>query len=198
MMQPINYEFDVLVKTVIIGEAGVGKSSFCKKLTTGEFSELYSSTIGVDFFIKYIFMNEKIFKLQLWDTAGQEQFGNIVTSYFRNAKLVILMYDLNDLNSLTKIKKWYDKIDYYCNEDIKILGIGNKSDLKINANLTLVEKFFDEMNIPFINISVKNDSTFNEFENILHTIIYGIKPNFQEFDVIKLHQNKNKKKLKCC
>ena len=196
MMQPIDYDFDVLVKTVIIGEAGVGKSSFCKKLTTGEFSELYSSTIGVDFFIKYSLINGKVFKLQLWDTAGQEKFSNIVTSYFRNAKLIILMYDLNDPNSLTKIKKWYNKIDYYCKEDVKILGIGNKTDLEINANLELIENFFNEMIIPFINISVKNDGDFNDFENILHTIIYGIKPNYQEFDVIDL--NINKKKLKCC
>lgn len=197
MMKPIDYEYDVLVKTVIIGEAGVGKTSFCTKLTCGDFSELYSSTIGVDFFIKYSLINGKIFKLQLWDTAGQEKFTNIITSYFRNAKLIILMYDLNDINSLTKIKKWYNKIDYYCEEDINILGIGNKCDLKINADVVTINEFFNNNNIPFINISVKKDETFSNFENILHTIIYGIKSNYKDFEIIELKKN-NKNKLKCC
>jgi Ras-related protein Rab-1A len=177
MMEPINNEYDVLVKTVIIGEAGVGKTSFCTKLTSGEFSTIYTSTIGVDFFIKYSLINNKVFKLQLWDTAGQEKF--------------------NSISSLGKIKKWYNKINYYCNEDIKILGIGNKCDLPINADLLEIENFFNEKNIPFMNISVKNEKTFIEFENILHTIIYGIKPNYQDFEIIELEKN-NKNKYNCC
>ncbi len=197
MMEPINCEYNVLVKTVMIGEAGVGKTSFCRKLTTGEFSELYSSTIGVDFFIKYIFADSKIFKLQIWDTAGQEKFTSIVTSYFRNAKLVILMYDLNDENSLKKIKKWYDKIDYYCNEDVKVLGIGNKSDLIMNVDLIEIEKFFNERNIPFLNISVKDDNDFTIFESTLYSIVYGFKPNYQHFEIVELEKN-NKNKLNCC
>lgn len=195
-MEPINYDYDVLVKTVIIGDAGVGKTSFCKKLLTGEFSNIYSSTIGVDFFIRYSLINDKIFKLQIWDTAGQEKFSNIITSYFRNAKFVILMFDLNDSRSYEKLLKWYDKIKMFCNYDVKILSIGNKSDLKILANMEKINEFLETNNIPYIDMSVKKDKDFKEFDKTIHDIICEIKPNYQQFNIIEL--NNKKKKGNCC
>lgn len=197
MMEPIDYEYDVLVKTVIIGDAGVGKTSFCRKLTTGEFSDLYSSTIGVDFFIKYSLINEKIFKLQIWDTAGQEKFNSIITNYFRNAKFVILMFDKNDAESYSKIMKWYNMINRSCLEQVKILAIGNKTDLELKADMVKINDFLNEMNIPYIDMSVKKDKTFNDFEKNIHDMICDIKPNYTNFNIIELNNNK-KNKLKCC
>jgi len=197
MIEPIDYEYDVLVKTVIIGDAGVGKTSFCRKLTTGEFYDLYSSTIGVDFFIKYSLINEKIFKLQFWDTAGQEKFNSIITNYFRNAKFVILMFDKNDAESYSKIMKWYNMINRYCLEQVKILAIGNKTDLELKADMVKINDFLNEMNIPYIDMSVKKDKTFNDFEKNIHDMICDIKPNYTNFNIIELNNNK-KNKLKCC
>ena len=197
MMEPLTHEYDVLVKTVIVGDGGVGKTSFCKKLTTGEFSDLYSSTIGVDFFIKYSLINDKIFKLQIWDTAGQERFNSIITSYFKNAKFVILIFDKNDSESYEKIIKWHKMINNHCLEKVKILAIGNKTDLELKADMIKINDFFNEMNIPYIDMSVKKDRSFNDFEKNIHNMICDIKPNYTNFNIIELKNNKNNK-LKCC
>lgn len=189
-------EYDVLVKTIMIGDAGVGKTAFCKKLANSEFSDIYNSTIGVDFFIKYLEINNKVFKLQLWDTAGQERFESIVNSYFKNAKFVILMLDLNGYDNNIKIVKWYNKIIKYCLDGVKILVVGNKTDLKNNTDMEFINNFLSEHNLPYLEMSVKTCKNFNSFENAILDIMYDIPSNYYKFDIIELKSPK--RKLGCC
>jgi Ras-related protein Rab-1A len=193
MMSPFNYDYHVLVKTLLIGDAGVGKTAFCTKLCDGKFLDTYTSTLGVDFFVKYMDLNNKIFKIQIWDTAGQERFQSIITSYFKNAKLAIIMLDLNREYNKIKLEYWIDKIQRYCPENVKIIVIGNKKDLKCNTNLNEINDICKLNNIDFIKISVKKDNTFEEFQELIYKLIYDLPPNYKEF-----YMEEQKVKQGCC
>jgi|APSaa5957512535_1039671.scaffolds.fasta_scaffold27334_4 Ras-related protein Rab-1A len=199
-MFPTSMDYDVLVKTLLIGDAGVGKSTFCTKLTTDDYVYSYSSTIGVDFFIKYIDIFNKVFKLQIWDTAGQEKFQSIVSSYYRNSSLVIIMIDVNKPECINNLSKWLDKVNMYCTSDVKKIIIGNKADLEIKIDLTKLNNILKHTKIPYMQISVKDDKNFNELIQLIHNKICDLPLNYYEFETIELGQEQpNKKKLfGCC
>ena len=198
-MSVINNDYDVLVKVLLLGDAGVGKTTFCNKLNTGDFTFNYNSTIGVDFFSKFIDIGSKTFKLQIWDTAGQERFKSLVTSYFRNTSLALIMIDVNDINSIKSLNKWLGDVDNYCKEDVKIIIVGNKTDLPNIINKVELDNIISVRNIPYVEISVKEDSDFNALMEIIHNKVYDLPMNYFEFQTIDLNDEIPKKyQKKCC
>ena len=185
-MNPVNNQYDILVKTLLIGDAGVGKTTFCNKLVNDEFIFDYYSTIGVDFFIKYMKINNKIFKLQIWDTAGQERFKSIINSYFRNSNLVIIMLDLNKEHCVSSLQKWLAHVNDSCNNDIKIIVIGNKKDLVRKVTKYELEDILIPKGISYIEISVKEDTNFRKLMEIIYNKIHNIPMNYLEFETINL------------
>jgi Ras-related protein Rab-8A len=87
---------DVIVKIVIIGDSGVGKTNVLLRFCDGDFKISYAATIGVDFKIKVINIEGCKIKLQIWDTAGQERYKNINQTYYKGAIGVILIYSITD------------------------------------------------------------------------------------------------------
>jgi small GTP-binding protein len=198
-MNSIDKNYDLLVKTILIGETGVGKSTFCHRFINNNFILNHESTIGVDFFIKLLEINGKKYKLQIWDTAGQEKFRSIITSYFRNVNLAIIMIDINDENCLTHFKKWNTMIDHYCQSDnLKKIILGNKIDLGIKCNINDIYEIIGE--IPFLQISVKNNTNINQVSNSIYNLIENFTSNYDIFDVIDLEDDiKSSKRFnKCC
>ena len=118
-------------KVVFIGNPTAGKTSLLNRLVNDKFMPNYDSTIGVDFFTKTIFFNETIFKLQLWDSAGQEKYRSLIPSYIRGASIIFLIYDLNHHESFDAINNWLGFVNQYTNkEQVKIILVGNKKDLE--------------------------------------------------------------------
>jgi len=185
-MNSIDKNYDLLVKTILIGETGVGKSTFCNRFIYNNLILNYESTIGVDFFIKILDINGKKYKLQIWDTAGQEKFRSIITSYFRNANLAIIMIDLNDKNCLEHFNKWNSIVDHYCsNKKLKKIVIGNKIDLDIKCNIKdIIEKIG---NIPFLQISVKDNININQVSQSIYNLIDNFSSYYHSFDTINLN-----------
>jgi len=132
-------EYDYLLKVVMVGDSGVGKSSLLKRFASREFTGDYISTIGVDFEIKTLEIDGKTVKLQIWDTAGQERFQNITTSYYRGAHCIILVYDITQLETFQHVHKWHRQINEHSNANVQILLIGNKSDLTENRQVPYEE-----------------------------------------------------------
>jgi len=122
-------DYDYLLKIVMIGDSGVGKSCLLKRFSTKEFSDNYISTIGVDFEIQTLDINGKIVKLQIWDTAGQERFHNITTSYYRGAHCIMLVYDVTNSDSFRNLNRWMGQIKNFASKDTQFLIVGNKADL---------------------------------------------------------------------
>uniref|UniRef100_A0A671UW51 RAS and EF-hand domain containing n=1 Tax=Sparus aurata TaxID=8175 RepID=A0A671UW51_SPAAU len=117
-------------RIVLAGDANVGKSSFLLRLCKNEFTLNSSSTLGVDFHMKTLIVDGEPVLLQLWDTAGQERFRSIAKSYFRRADGVLLLYDVTCEQSFLNVREWVDVIEDVSQEDIPIMLVGNKCDLR--------------------------------------------------------------------
>lgn len=106
----VNKQQDFLAKVIIIGDSGVGKTNLLTKYCEGVFKETYVATIGVDFKLKTVEIDNCKVKLQIWDTAGQERFRNITQTYFKGAAGIILAYAINSKQSFRNIATWIKQV----------------------------------------------------------------------------------------
>uniref|UniRef100_A0A3P9B8I6 RAS and EF-hand domain containing n=1 Tax=Maylandia zebra TaxID=106582 RepID=A0A3P9B8I6_9CICH len=157
-------------RIVLAGDAAVGKSSFLLRLCKNEFKMNSSATLGVDFQMKTLIVDGEPVLLQLWDTAGQERFRSIAKSYFRRADGVLLLYDVTCEKSFLNIREWVDMIEDVSHEDIPIMLVGNKSDLRQDGigcvPASYGEKLAMTYNTLFCETSAKDGS--NILEAVLH------------------------------
>ena len=110
-------------KVIFIGDASVGKSTFIIRLAKGYFQNRMSATLGIDFHIKTLKINNKNIALQLWDTAGQERFRSITKSYFRKADAIVIMYDVTNESSFLNVREWINAVDV--SQTVKLLSFTN-------------------------------------------------------------------------
>ncbi|XP_063719217.1 ras-related protein Rab-43-like isoform X2 [Symsagittifera roscoffensis] len=121
-------EYDYLFKVVLIGDTGVGKTCVVQQFKSNTFIERYASTIGVDFTMKTVAIDDKKVKLQIWDTAGQERFRTITQSYYRCANCVIVVYDVTRRDTFLSLQQWLEDVDRYSGDNVLRVLIGNKCD----------------------------------------------------------------------
>mmetsp|Transcript_8234 Transcript_8234/g.8096 ORF Transcript_8234/g.8096 Transcript_8234/m.8096 type:complete len:205 (-) Transcript_8234:43-657(-) len=150
-------EYDYLFKLLLIGDSGVGKSSILLRFADNTYAESFIATIGVDFKIKTVEVENKVIKLQIWDTAGQEKFRTITSSYYRGAHGIIVVYDVTNRDSFNNVKNWMNEITRYASENVNRLLVGNKSDMEGKKVVTYDEgkELADSFGIPFIETSAK-------------------------------------------
>ena len=140
-------QYDLSFKMIVIGDAGVGKSCLTSKASKGLFEETYSATIGFEFLVFNVKLNDKVIKLQIWDTCGQEIYRSLISSFYRNASLAMMVYAINNKESFIHIESWLKEVKLQSNPDIKIFLIGNKSDLEEERKVQTQEaKTFKEEN----------------------------------------------------
>lgn len=147
-------------KVIIIGDACSGKSSILLKFTSDTFIENNKPTIGVDYKIKYIKINDDMIKLKIWDTAGQERFRSIVRTYYSNSDGIILVFDPTSKNSFDDLDIWIDEIKIEEIHTNPIILVSTKSDLKnkIVISSKEVNEFINrhnDLNITYIESSSK-------------------------------------------
>lgn len=154
-------------KVILTGEPYTGKSSILLKYTENIFLLDYQSTIGLEYGSKLININGNIIKLQLWDTAGQETFQSITRSYYNDAAIILLVYDITSRSSFTRLYYWLDEIKKHSNNPIIFL-IGNKNDLYSQRKISTEEaiNFAKSYNLIFHEISAKNDNLNKLFHKI--------------------------------
>ena len=142
--------FELTLKIIIIGDPSVGKTSLQTRIIENTFKPKYTSTLGVDFSFKQIEIEGAKVKLQIWDTAGQEKYRSLITTYYRHTDGIILVFDLSDENSFENIlSSWIPHITTYLSEDVpKLLIFGNKKDLMTNRE--------DEMTSDYIKQRLEN------------------------------------------
>jgi Ras-related protein Rab-8A len=120
--------YDVLLKLLIVGNSGVGKSCLLLRFADASFTSSFITTIGIDFKIKTVLIDGVRVKFQIWDTAGQERFRTIVTAYYRGAQGVLLVYDVTDAQSFRDVRGWSRNVDTHGQEGVYRLLVGNKCD----------------------------------------------------------------------
>jgi small GTP-binding protein len=141
--------FDLSFKLIVIGDSGVGKSCLTNNAVKNIFDESYNATVGFEFFTFNVKVNDKVVKLQIWDTCGQELYRSLITNFYRNSSLAIMVYAINSLESFTNIEMWLRELRTHSNPDAKVFLIGNKIDLENERKVTKEqgEKFCKENNI---------------------------------------------------
>lgn len=95
---------------IIIGDSGVGKSCLMHRVTTNEFKMQHEVTVGVEFGSLVIKLDQFNFKLQIWDTAGQENFKSITRIFYKGANCVILAYDITKRDTFEHLGLWHDEV----------------------------------------------------------------------------------------
>ena len=159
-------KYEYIFKLILIGNSGVGKSSILQRYIQKVFNDSYSSTIGVDFFMKSITIGDKSIKLQLWDTAGTEKFRSITTGYYRGADAAFVVFDLSSKSSFKSLNEWIESYYKFSNPDVEknVILIGNKCDLVDKREVTNeeIEKFIKDNNINYFETSAKEGKNIDE------------------------------------
>ena len=132
-------EFELSFKLIIIGDSGVGKSCLALRATKDSFEKLYSATIGFEFMTFFIRVDGKAIKLQIWDTCGQEVYRSLISSFYNNSALAIIVYSIDNDESFNHLEFWLNELRNKGNPDINIFLIGNKVDLEDNRKVTKEE-----------------------------------------------------------
>ena len=142
---------DFLFKLIIIGDTAVGKSCLLHRLTNNEFLTDHEVTVGVEFGTLLVKLEQQVFKLQIWDTAGQESFKSITKIFYRGAHCIFLAYDITRLETFNNLNTWYNEVMDQSEPDVILFLVGNKLDMEDRREVSLdrVEKFKREKNIHF-------------------------------------------------
>ena len=187
-----------LYKVLLLGDSTVGKTCFLLRYTDDTFLDLHMATIGLDYRLKTMILdNQRIVKVQLWDTAGHDKFRAITRNYYKGARGIILIYDVTNIKSFENIKKWINEIKEEISDKVRIVLVGNKIDNKAERKISKEqgEQLAKEYNTPFFEASAKNGTGVNE------TVFYLVQKIVEEDPSAPKRGNllkfKNKKK-KCC
>ena len=187
-------------KVLLLGDSTVGKTCFLLRYTDNTFLDLHMSTIGLDYRLKTMILeNQRIVKVQLWDTAGQDKYRAITRNYYRGANGIILLFDVTNEKTYDNIKKWIISIKEEISDHICIVLIANKIDnvqeRKINKEKG--EKLAETYGIKLFECSAKTGEGVNESVFYLVEKIVENDPDFKNRGN-NLRLITNKKKKKCC
>eukprot|EP01156_Anaeramoeba_ignava_P001982 Anaeramoba_ignava/a217261_550.p1 GENE.a217261_550~~a217261_550.p1 ORF type:complete len:209 (-),score=70.12 a217261_550:99-725(-) len=123
----------VLLKVIILGDSGVGKTSLMNQYVNKKFSNQYKATIGADFLTKEVLVDDRLVTMQIWDTAGQERFQSLGVAFYRGADCCVLVFDVNVLKTFENLDSWRDEFLIQASppdpDKFPFVVIGNKIDL---------------------------------------------------------------------
>ncbi|KAG5496109.1 hypothetical protein JKF63_02410 [Porcisia hertigi] len=132
-------KYQQLMKLVVIGDSGAGKSCLLHRFIEDTFSEEQAQTIGIEYGAKIIDLGGAKVKLQIWDTAGQERYKSVTRSYYRGATGCIIVYDVTNRSSYDNVPQWLSDVRQLAGSDVIVMLIGNKIDLAKTNNLRAVQ-----------------------------------------------------------
>jgi small GTP-binding protein len=163
---------DLLLKLILVGDSGVGKSNLLSRFTNDEFTTEFKSTIGVEFATKSLHIDNKLIRAQIWDTAGQERYRAITAAYYRGAVGAILVYDVTSAGTFQTLNHWINELRANV-EDIVIILVGNKTDLEEQREIATEEAIAlsERKKLLFIETSAKNSHNVQDMFKLVITDI---------------------------
>ena len=167
-------EYDYIFKVLLVGNSDVGKSSLILRYVDQIWNDVFVPTIGVDFKVKSLEIENKSIKLQIWDTAGQERFRNVISSYFKGAHGILLIFDITSRDSFKELENWLAEVEKNASTQILKILIGNKCDLEEEREISKDEgeAFAMRNGMQYIETSTKINTNCNEsFEDLAKIMI---------------------------
>ena len=210
--------FDMSFKLIVIGDSGVGKSCLTNNAIKNTFDDAYNATVGFEFFTFNIRFNGKVVKLQIWDTCGQELYRSLITNFYRNSSLAIMVYSIISKESFDNVEMWLRELRSHSNPDVKVFLIGNKTDLEAEREVTTEqgENFYKQNNLNlFLESSAKTGFNSQKIFIKAAEILYEDFTKYQDENSsndngstnennnnnkqrLDNYNNNNKKKNVCC
>lgn len=168
-----------LLKVVLLGDGGVGKTSLARRFCEGKFDNSRLMTIGVDFQTKIIELPAGQVKLSIWDLAGQARFQSIREGFYRGSLAAALVYELGNLDTLRSLGNWYREAIKNA-PDIKLILVGNKADL-VKGQDWEGEKLGGLLRVPYFRTSAAHgdgvEEMFHELGEIAHSQFLFLRNN---------------------
>ena len=204
-----NYE--MMVKVVLVGESGVGKTNIMSKYLKNEFHEDSKATVGVEFGAKQFTVEGHVIKAQIWDTAGQERYKAITSAYYKGAKGAFIVYDITRKNTFDSVSRWVSDLTATADKKISIILIGNKSDLEDQRQVTkeMGEEKANQLQVAFLETSAMSGENLEKGFQMMINEIY--KKNHEDIsgeetensvepgkDISLTKNNSTPQKKKCC
>ena len=189
------------IKIIILGDSKVGKTSFIIRFTKNKFDETYLSTIGIDYQDRIINIENKLYKLMYYDTAGEEKYKSIPKNYIKNMQGIILMYDITDKSSFDSIIDWISDVKEIKGENFPMILVGNKIDLNESREVTeeMGYELAEKNQIEFFETSNKDGTNIQEAGlEIVYKILGETKVNNSRIERISTANSNNCTSRKCC
>ncbi len=202
-MLPEDYpQYDLSFKLIFIGDSSVGKSCLTAKAVKNNFEEYYQATVGFEFLTFNMKVNDKVIKLQIWDTCGQEIYKSLISNFYRNSSLAVLVYAIDNKESFNHVETWLNDLKSQANPDVRIFLVGNKADLEEDRKVAKEEgeKYKDDQHLDlFMETSAKTGlnarNVLVEAAKILYNDYLTFDENNKKDDKKDDEKNKGKKKL---
>ena len=181
-------------KIVVLGDINVGKTSILSRFRYGSFEPAYMPTLGIDFFSKNLFYEDKTIRLILWDTAGQERFRSLIPSYLKNADCIIIVYDVTNKESFYSLNHWLRSAKDNTVDGTIFIICGNKIDLKEKRTVSNEEinEFIQKNDLIYVECSAQNGEGIKELFNTIAQ--YLGESNFAKSEYISIDFNKKDRK----
>jgi len=167
-------------KFLIVGDGAVGKTSIVRRMCHNTFSDNTEETVGVEFMPLTMNIDKSSVKLQIWDTAGQEQYRSLGRAYYRNAVGVLLVFSYDDHSSFEHLDQWLTDVRTLCHQHAQILLVGNKCDLSDHRRVTSseIEQFISTFEVDFIELSAKNNLNVEQaFYTLTRNVLQAVVSN---------------------
>ncbi|KAK4508902.1 uncharacterized protein ATC70_013525 [Mucor velutinosus] len=153
----------VLLKVIILGDSGVGKTSLMNQYVNKKFSNQYKATIGADFLTKEVLVDNRLVTMQIWDTAGQERFQSLGVAFYRGADCCVLAYDVNNIRSFESLDQWRDEFLVQASprdpDRFPFVLLGNKIDVEESRRMVSQKRAMawcqSKGNVPYFETSAK-------------------------------------------
>ena len=212
MEEPLPAE--MIFKIIVLGDSSSGKTNIITRYIQNKFIGDSQPTIGVEMFVKEFNFNDDKVTAQIWDTAGQEKYNTLTSSYYKGAKGAFIVYDISLKSSFLKVEKIVDDLKEKSEKNVYMVLVGNKIDLEEKREVTKEEgkNLADKLKMGFCEVSAKNGMGIEDlFKNLVDKVYKKHNREFRSFASIEIddsnkfgltENNSNtdikKKKKYCC
>ena len=201
---------EISIKSTLIGNSGVGKTCIIKRYSENKFNPQELTSSGGSYSQKILKINNKTIQLEIWDTAGQEQYRSLGRHFYKNAYIVCLVYDITNKESFNDLKEWYSDLKMYGEEFTVVAIVGNKSDCYENEEVKEDEakEYAKSINANYFLVSAKTgDNIEYMFDNLVKKYLgpefmakinKTIKDRGEVAKIVRDIEGGKQKKKKCC